>query len=89
MMADRELAAHPLNDAIQISTRGQFRQELRIFGAHRLPVGTVHAGVVKIIAIDAPHFIENLRPLGNRIHLDFDRLDLELAFAGRQQFAGG
>ena len=89
VMAHGQLAAHPLDQAVQVRAAGQLGQEDGVLVAHGFPVHAMHARIIEIVAVDAPHLVENLRPLGARIGLHLDGVDLDLAFAGRQQFARG
>ena len=89
MVAHSQFAAHPLNQAVQVCAAGQLGQEHGVLVTHGLPVHAMHARIIEIVAVDAPHFIENLRPLGARIGFHFDGVDLDLALPRRQQLARG
>ena len=77
-MADRQLAQHPLGDAGEVAPAGEVGDERGVLAAHRRPVGAVVAGVVEVVAVDAPGLVEHLRPLGGRVHLDLDPAEIEL-----------
>src|SRR6185295_16758719 len=79
MMTDRQLAAHPLDDSIEIAACGQMRQESSVLLPHCVPIGAVHVGRVKVIAIDAPRLVEHLGPLDARVYANFDVVDVDLA----------
>ena len=84
MMADVELAHHPLDDALDIGFRRSIGEERLVFLLVRNPVHAVHARRVEIIAIDAPRFVEDLFPFRARIdlHLNIRGREAELAGCG-------
>src|SRR5207302_941849 len=80
-VADRQLAEHPTQNAIEVAARRQVRQEGLVLPLDRLPVGPVHVRIVEVVAIDAPGLVKDLPPLGPRLDADFDRRDVQLALA--------
>ena len=76
---DGQLAQHPADHAEEIVARREVGQERLVFPAHRRPVGAVEAGVVEVVAVDAPDLVEDLGPLGARVDLDLHGVDGELA----------
>ena len=77
MMTDRQLARHPLDDAIQVARDRDVGEQRVVFFLHRRPVHAVHVGRVKVVAVDPPRFVEDLRPLRARIDADLDAVDGE------------
>ena len=67
VMADRELARHPLQHAVEVGARRDVRQERRVLLALLRPVHAVHVRRVEVVAVDPPRLVEDLLPLGARI----------------------
>src|SRR5689334_13987376 len=76
-MADGELAARERNEITEIGAMSDVWQEGAVFIVNRLPVGAVHLGVIEVVALRAPRFLEDLRPLRARIdeHLELPEVD--------------
>src|SRR5262249_54478749 len=79
VVSDRKLAAHPLDDAVQIAASSKMRQERSVLIALRFPIDAVHVGRVEVVAVDSPRFVEYLRPLGAGVDANLDVVDVELA----------
>ena len=67
-VADDELAAGLRDEVSQVGSMADVGDERAVLLVHGLPVGAVHLGVVKEIALRTPRFLENLRPLHARIY---------------------
>src|SRR5262249_49704378 len=87
-VADGQFAEHPADDAVEIAAGAQVRQKRSVLLADGGPVGAVHGRIVEVIAVDAPGFVENLRPFGARLDTNFDGLDIEPAFGRRPRNCG-
>ena len=61
-----------MHDAVEIRPRGNVGQERGVLVFHGRPIGPVHVGVVEVIPVDAPRFVEDLHPLGAGFDADFD-----------------
>ena len=89
MVPHRQLAHHPLNDAIEIRSGRQIGKELRVLLSICLPIDAVHVWRVEVVAVDAPCFVEHLRPFGAGIDLHLDRVGGETSGIGLDALASG
>ena len=72
-VAAGHLAQHVLEDIVQVGARGE---RIQIFLVFLLRIGGIHAvqiGIVEVAALDAPYLVVHLFPLGDGVHVDFDR----------------
>src|SRR5690242_4094977 len=76
-MSYRKLTANGCDQVSEIITMLNVAQERAILFINRLPIGSVHFGVVKVFSLDAPGLAEDLRPLGARIHQHFHLGDVD------------
>src|SRR5262249_55617312 len=76
-MADSQFTQHPTDHAIEISIACQMRKELGVLLFHGRPIGAVHVGIIKEVAVDAPGVVKHLFPLGRRVDANLDRLEIQ------------
>src|SRR5436190_2518496 len=81
-VSDDELAARLRDDVAEIRPVNDPGQELAVLVVHLLPVAAVHTLVVEEVALRAPRFLEDLRPLDARIHLHLELCDVDIAVPG-------
>src|SRR5438105_363585 len=84
-MADGELPTRERDEISKVGPVADVRDQRAVFVIHRLPVRTVHLRVIEVIALRAPGFLEDLRPLGAWIdeHLELADVDGAVAHLGR------
>ncbi len=88
-MADGELAQQVMENVVQIGSRGERVEVLLVFFFAVGRIDAVQIRVVKIAALDAPHFVIHLLPFGDWIDAYFHVSQLECAFAGLERRGGG
>ena len=88
-MTDGELSADRGNQISQVGAVGDVRQQRAVLLVDGLPVRAVHRRVVEVLALDAPGFAEDLRPLRARIDQRFERADVDGALADLRRPVGG
>ena len=89
VVADPQLAEQPLEQPVEVRASGQVREEGGVLHAHGVPVQAVHAGIVEVVAVDAPGVLVHLRPLGPWVHEDLDAVERQPALVGRGLAGGG
>src|SRR5665647_275906 len=85
-MPDDELSAGLRYEIAEVSTVTHEGQQLAVFCENSLPVGAVHFGVIKKVALCAPRLVKDFRPLDGRIDLHLQLSDIERAVSNLCRF---
>src|SRR5690348_12104961 len=87
-MSDGELTARERDEITKVRTMPDVRQERRVLLVHGLPIRAVHLGVVEVIALRPPGFLEDLGPLRARIDEHLELADVERALTDFARLVG-
>src|SRR5665647_1501435 len=85
-MPDDELSAGLRYEIAEVSTVTHEGQQLAVFRENSLPVGAVHFGVIKKVALYAPRLVKDFRPLDGRIDPHFHLRDIERSISDLCRF---
>src|SRR5438270_3359007 len=90
-MAHGQFAAHHRDDVPQVSAVAHIGKERTIFLIDCLPIVSVHFGVIKILALDAPRLTVDLFPFGAGFnpHLQLGHVERSIAYLNRNRAIGG
>ena len=84
----RQLAHGTADELAELRSRRHAIDQGQVLVPDAVPVDTVHPGVVEVVAVDSPGFVEDLRPLGPWLDFDLNLVRRDLAFAGFDLVAG-
>src|SRR5213083_2906643 len=89
-MAQRQLAANHGDEVSQVGTMADVSDQGPVLFVNRLPIGSMHVGVVKVLALNTPRLAKDLLPLSARIdaHLQLGHVEWSIAHLDRRGTIG-